>query len=143
LDDEEDRFLKINSSIVDKMAAKDHQESGMPVDHDDMEFLEHRYLGQYNSDATDPRLNDTTFREDYWERDWNPYHQDMSRYPEIYKMYGENYERYEKVKARFENEDKNEQMEEPAIIPRKPKDQSPWEKRLDDNFYKYRGDKFN
>lgn len=125
------------------MGLRDHTEAGMPHDMDDMEFLEHRVISQYGHDVTDPRISDTIFSQDHWTKDYNPYHQDMSRYPEIYKMYGENYERYEKVKARFENEDKGAQMEEPAIIPRKPADQSPWEKRYDDNFYKYRGDKFN
>ena len=31
-------------------------------------------------------------------RGWNPYEQDLSLYPEIYKMYGENHERFERAK---------------------------------------------
>lgn len=60
-------------------------------------------MGDYDmgvdKDVNDPRMNP-----DNDKKGWNPYEQDLSLYPEIYKVYGENFDRFEKAKHYFENE---------------------------------------
>lgn len=116
---------------------------GLPRDADDLEFVEHRIVSQYAPDITNPNITHPFIEEDYDEYTWTPYEQDLSSYPEIFKMYGENFEKYQKVKARFDNEKPGEQPAEAPSTPRKPKDQSPWEKKYDDYMPKYTGESFN
>jgi hypothetical protein len=120
----------------------DIKELGFPTDQDDLEFMENRVISQYARDITDPFVTQPIIEEDE-NSTWNPYHHDLSHYPEIFKMYGENYEKYEKIRSRFQTEPKGEQMKEPPIIPRKPVDQSPWEKKYDDYMPKYTGESYN
>lgn len=88
---------------------------------------------------SDPRVPDLVVEENQEERTWSPYEQDLSRFPEIFKMYGENFERYEEVKKRFDTEAPGEQMGEHPINPQKPTDQSPWEQRYDNYQQRHRG----
>lgn len=66
-----------------------------------MEYIEHRvyhdYVGTVDHDIRDPNHSD-----DF--KTWLPYEQDLSNYPEVFKMYQENYKRYDEIKAKFENE---------------------------------------
>ena len=74
----------------------------MPVTHDDLEYIEHRvyhdYVGTVDYDLKDPSVGAR-------DKNWAPYEQDLSLYPEVFKRYQENYAKYDKVKARFEEED--------------------------------------
>ncbi len=107
------------------------KEIGLPVDKEDAQYV------------SDPRDREMIINEENTdERTWSPYEQDLSRFPEIFKMYGENFERYEQAKKRFDTEKKGEQFDEHPIHPKKPKDQSPWEKKYDDYMPRYRGESF-
>ena len=87
-------------------------EKGYPLMQDDMEHIEHRvetnhYYGHMFDDHE-------FYREDNDPIGWTPYEQDLSEYPEIYKMYGENFERYERAKKKFMEEDPKEEQGEDA-----------------------------
>jgi len=130
IDDIEDKILWNATANIDQEAIK-LREKGLPFEDDDFEYI------------SDPRvLDDFAPNGEDDERTWNPYEQDLSKFPEIFKMYGENYKKYEKVKSRFENEVPGEQQGDPAIYPKKPKDQSPWEKKYDDYMPRYKGESF-
>lgn len=68
-----------------------------------------------------------------------PYEQDMSAYPEVFKMYNENFERWDEIKNKFENEKPLREGPESHFERKIPKDQSPWEKKYDDFMPKFTG----
>ena len=111
-------------------------ELGLPQTHDDMEYIEHRmyhdYVGTVDHDLRDPGMDDA-------DRSWQPYEQDLSKYPEVFKKYQENYARYDKVKQRFENEDPLEDPGESPFARKLPKDMTPWEKKYDTMMPRYTG----
>jgi hypothetical protein len=80
-----------------------------------------------------------------WEKDshiktYSPYEQDMTNYPEIYKIYGQNYDRYERAKKKFYEEDEAVIKQGEDLFTReKPKDMSPWEKKYDMLMPKFTG----
>jgi hypothetical protein len=76
---------------------------GMPVTHDDMDYIEQRIYHDYVG-TVDHDIKDQSHEPGSFDKAWIPYEQDLTHYPEVFKMYQENYGRYEKVKARFENE---------------------------------------
>jgi hypothetical protein len=79
-------------------------ELGMPVTHDDLEYIEQRVYHDYVG-AVDYGLKDTNSEEDSFIKGWQPYEQDLSNYPEVLRKYQENYKKYDKIKEKFENED--------------------------------------
>jgi carbonic anhydrase/acetyltransferase-like protein (isoleucine patch superfamily) len=105
------------------------QEVGLPLDAEDGEYIEHRVMTQYKMDVDDYDFEYAPLQEDYDEKTYNPYHQDFSRYPEIFKMYGENYDQYQKVKERFDTEKAGGQPGPHASETDAPKDQTPWKTR--------------
>ena len=66
------------------------------------------------------------------QKGWNPYEQDLSLYPEIFKVYGENFDRFEKAKHHFENEKLGERPPKGPIEFRWPNNMDPWTKKYDD-----------
>lgn len=140
-DDVEDKILYDSIDALEK-AARVLKDMGLPFEDDDMEYMENRVSSQYNMDALNPNFYSPLTAPDSDERTWDPYEQDLSRYPEIFKMYGENYDRYEKVKKKFENEEKGKPFGEPAVTPKKSNDQSPWEKKYFDHMPGYKEDNF-
>jgi hypothetical protein len=72
-------------------------EYGVPLTHDDLDYIEHRvyhdYVGTVDYDIRDP--NHTAGE---GEKAWLPYEQDMTQYPEVFRQYQENYARFEQVK---------------------------------------------
>lgn len=58
----------------------------MPVTHDDMEYIEHRiyhdYVGTVDYDIQDPAHEPDSFT-----KAWVPYEQDLTHYPEVFKIY--------------------------------------------------------
>mgnify|MGYP006893272034 CR=1 FL=1 len=111
---------------------------GMPVTHDDLEYIEHRVYHDYVG-TVDYDIKDVNSSENNIDRSWVPYEQDLTQYPEVFKKYQENYDRYDKVKARFESEDPLEDAEEGLFKRRLPKDMSPWEKKYDTMMPRYTG----
>jgi len=111
---------------------------GMPATHDDMEYIEHRvyhdYVATVDFDGKDANLDPSAM-----DRNWTPYEQDLTQYPEVFKKYQENYSKYDKIKERFENEDLLAEQEESAFARRLPKDMSPWEKKYDTMLPRYTG----
>lgn len=105
---------------------------GLPMTMDDMEYIEHRALSQYKMDIVDQTVGDPANREDHDGVTWNPYEQDLSKFPEIFKMYGENRDKYEKVKSRFDNEKKGEEQSEHPMTPQHPRDFGPWSKKYNE-----------
>lgn len=121
------------AKITDKLV-----ELGMPVTHDDLEYIEHRvyhdYVGTVDYGLKDPNLNP-----DGPNASNLPYEQDLSQYPEIFKKYQENYEKYDAVENRFANEDPLEEQAEGPFVKKMPKDMSPWEKKYDLLMPRYTG----
>lgn len=113
-------------------------ELGMPTTHDDLEYIEHRVYHDYVG-TVDYDLKDPNHKENWMDRSWTPYEQDLTQYPEVFKKYQENYERYDKVKERFENEDPLSESPDGAFVKRLPKDMSPWETKYDTNMPRYTG----
>jgi hypothetical protein len=113
-------------------------EYGVPVTHDDLDYIEHRvyhdYVGTVDYDIRDPMHSEGS-----QDRAWLPYEQDVSRYPEVFHQYQENYSRFEQIKQRFENEQPFVEQGESPFTRKMPKDMSPWEKRYDDLMPKYTG----
>ena len=129
LDEQEDKIMFHSLDPLAKQATL-LKERGFPTENDDVEYI------------SDLRLEEIDLEPDAFKRSYNPYEQDLSRFPEIYQMYGENFEKYQKVKERFANEKPGGKFGEAPIIPKKPKDQSPWEKKYDDYMPRYRGESF-
>jgi hypothetical protein len=84
-------------------------------------------------------MKDHAHEKNSFEKKWTPYEQDLSNYPEVFRQYQENYEAYDKVKAKFENEDPMQEMTEDPFKKRLPKDMSPWEKKYEDIMPRYTG----
>lgn len=59
---------------------------GMPITHDDMEYIEHRVYHDYVG-SVDYELKDHVIKEETMTRSWTPYEQDLSQYPEVFKKY--------------------------------------------------------
>jgi len=68
--------------VLDKLG-----EIGMPVTHEDFDYIEqriyHDYVGTVDHDIRDPNHTRGSH--------WVPYEQDLTHYPEVFKMYQENY----------------------------------------------------
>ena len=111
---------------------------GIPTTVEDTEYIEHRiyhdYVGTVEHDIQDPQHEAGSF-----DKSWIPYEQDMSLYPEVFKIYQENYKKFEEVKNRFDNEKPFEEQGESPFTRKLPRDMSPWEKKYDDIMPKYTG----
>merc|ERR1712083_1189820 len=73
----------------------------MGVTHEDFEYIEHRIYHDYVASA-DFDLEDPNHAEGEQKRNWTPYEQDLSQYPEIFHKYQENYAKYDKLKEEVE-----------------------------------------
>lgn len=113
-------------------------EYGMPRTHEDIELIEHRVYHDYVS-SVDFDINSPPLEENSLNRNWTPYEQDLTQYPEVFKKYQENYERYDKVQARFENEDHMEEQGEGMFVRKLPKNMAPWTKKYDTMMPRYTG----
>ena len=128
---EENMAFETNMKITDKVQSI-LSKMGMPLTMEDMEYLEHRALSQYKMDIVDQSVGDPGLKEDHEEMTWNPYEQDLTKFPEIFKMYGENREKYEEVKAKFDNEKKGQQMGDHPMNAQYPRDMGPWSKKYNE-----------
>lgn len=72
-------------------------------------------------------MRDHNHSEESFKKNWTPYEQDLSHYPEVLKQYQENYAAYDRVKERFANENPLEEQGEDHMTKKLPKDLSPWE----------------
>lgn len=110
----------------------------MPVTHEDFEYIEHRiyhdYVGAIEYDMNDPNVAPNSLK-----RNWTPYEQDLSQYPEVFKKYQENYDKYDELKHKFETENIQEEAGEDKFARQLPKDHSPWEKKYEDIMPRYTG----
>lgn len=86
-------------------------------------------------------FNDDYYREkDSMSRGWEPYEQDLTNYPEVFKVYGEDYARYERVKERFENEPVDLEQGEDPYSRKLPWDQRPFtDQKVDQTIPRYSG----
>ena len=99
------RAIRLGSDPLD-LAIEKLADKGYPILEEDMEHLEFRVeSNHYFGTEFD---NQEFEQEEDVDRGWNPYEQDLSNYPEIFKMYGENFERYERAKKKFAEEDPKE-----------------------------------
>ena len=141
--DGKDRYLKyLRQDPMDKMIDK-LGEIGMPVTHEDMEYIEHRIYHDYVASADFDMANPNTEPGERYKQ-WTPYEQDLSQYPEIFQKYQENYKRYDKIKHDqvLENSTIGKPLEEQGdeIFSRDiPRDMSPWEKKYDDLMPRFTG----
>lgn len=115
-------------------------DSGLPLDEEDHEYIEHRVLSPHKMDLVDYDFDDPNLREDTQDQTYNPYQQDFTKFPEILQMYGENFDRYQKMKEKFEKEKKGEPHSKHPLEYDPPRDESPWEKKYDDYMPKYTGE---
>jgi len=76
----------------------------MPQTHEDFEYMENRVYHDYVASAHYD-VHQPSFEPDSHTKVYQPYEQDLSQYPEVFKKYQENYEQFDKVKQRFEDED--------------------------------------
>lgn len=136
--DHRDELIKYHRADPSSKAVDKAAEMGVPVTHDDLDYIEHRvyhdYVGTVDYDIRDPAHSEGSF-----DRSWTPYEQDLTHYPEVFKQYQENYSRFDQVKHRFETEQPFVEQGESPFTRRMPKDMSPWEKRYDDVMPKYTG----
>lgn len=91
-------------------------------------------MGTVDYDKTDPN-----HAEGENAKQWIPYEQDMSHYPEVFRKYQENYARYDEIKQRFENEPQFKEQSESAFTRKLPKDMTPWESKYDPLMPKFTG----
>ena len=136
--DHRDEHIKYITADVETKTMDKLQEYGLPMTHDDMEYIEHRvyhdYLGTVDLDIRDE--NHTAGAE---EKAWIPYEQDMTHYPEVFKRYQDNYKRYDELKNKFETETLFQEQSESPFTRKIPKDLSPWEKKYDMLMPKFTG----
>lgn len=111
---------------------------GIPTTHEDLELIEHRvyhdYVGMVEFGLEDPNIKAQSMS-----RGSQPYEQDLSQYPEVFKKYQENYAKYDEVRERFENEDPLEEQGEGMFKKRLPKNMTPWESKFDTVLPRYKG----
>jgi len=110
----------------------------MPVTHEDFEYIEHRVYHDYVG-TVDYNIKDPNHEEGSFDKQWVPYEQDLTHYPEVFKMYQENYKKHDQVKKRFETEEPMVEQGESPFTRRLPKDMSPWEKKYDDMMPRFIG----
>ena len=136
--DSKDDFLKYKRmDVTDKMI--DHLgEIGMPVTHEDFEYIEHRIYHDYVS-SVDFDIDNPNHAPGERYKTWTPYEQDLSHYPEIFHKYQENYARYDKVKAETAAENPLEEQGDEIFARQLPRDMSPWEKKYDDLMPRFTG----
>ena len=136
--DHRDELIKYQRADPTQKAQDKAAEMGVPITHDDLDYIEHRvyhdYVGTVDYDIRDPAHSEGSFDKSYV-----PYEQDMTQYPEVFKQYQENYSRFDQAKERFENEAPFQEQGESPFTRKMPKDMSPWEKRYDDVMPKYTG----
>lgn len=133
-----DRLIKYKTQDPEDKMIEKLGDVGMPVTHEDFEYIEHRIYHDYVG-TVDHDMHDPNHQADSFTKNWVPYEQDLTHYPEVFKMYQENYDQYEKVKKRFENEELLKEQGESQFTRKLPKDMSPWEKKYDDLMPKYTG----
>lgn len=119
--------------MIDKLG-----EIGMPVTHEDFEYIEHRIYHDYVASA-DFDMNDANHAPGELHKNWTPYEQDMSHYPEVFQKYQENYAKYDELKARTAAENPMEEQGDEIFKRELPRDMSPWEKKYDDLMPRYTG----
>ena len=61
-------------------------EMGMPITHDDLEYIEHRVYHDYVG-SVEYGITDSAAQEESLTRSYVPYEQDLSQYPEVFKKY--------------------------------------------------------
>ena len=95
VNDQDMRAYRLSAEPHELVADK-LRDAGYPVEQEDMELIEHRVQGFYYGGLEFDNIDNHKPYED--NEGWNPYEQDLSLYPEIFKMYGENFDRYERAK---------------------------------------------
>lgn len=111
---------------------------GMPSTHEDMELIEQRIYHDYVS-SIDHDKHNPQFENNAENKSWNPYEQDLTHYPEVFKKYQENYKKYDEVKERFETEDVLAEQGDDPFKKKLPKDMRPWEMKYNNVLPRYTG----
>ena len=119
--------------MIDKLG-----EIGMPVTHEDFEYIEHRIYHDYVGSA-DFDMEDPNHAEGESKRNWTPYEHDVSQYPEVFHKYQENYAKYDKLKEETERENPMEEQGDEVFKRETPRDMSPWEKKYEDLMPRFTG----
>ena len=101
--DSEDAYLKYKrmdpvDKAIDKLG-----EVGMPVTHEDFEYIEHRIYHDYIASA-DFDVDDENHAPGEASKTWTPYEHDLSQYPDVFHKYQENYAKYDKLKDELAKE---------------------------------------
>jgi hypothetical protein len=135
-DDDDYRIWESQASPEELLAAR-LMDEGMPMSVDDFEHIEHRISSDWYFGPQFEHIQNDVLDKNQ-QGGWNPYEQDLSLYPEIYKMYGENHERYERAKKKFEDEDFS-QADDPYLKRRYPKNMDAFDKRYDDFMPRFSG----
>jgi len=133
-----DNYIKYIRSDPSQKVEERLAEYGLPQTIEDIDYIEHRtyhdYVGTVDYDIRDPNHSEGELT-----KQWVPYEQDLTHYPEVFRKYQENYQRFDELKARFENEPRFKEQGESAFTKKLPKDLSPWETKYDPLMPKYTG----
>lgn len=114
------------------------ENEGIPTQWKDMQYLVHRIYHDYNS-KIDQTGGAPEFEAHSEYEGSDPYRQDVSRFPEMFKSYGENYDLYERARNKFQTETPGVQKSESPFKREMPKDMGPWDKKFDDFMPRFRG----
>ncbi len=87
--EQRDELVKYQLQDVQEKIQDALVEMGMPVTHEDLEYIEHRVYHDYVG-SVDYGLKDPNLHPDGPTRGWVPYEQDLSQYPEVFKKYQQN-----------------------------------------------------
>ena len=134
----EDEYLKYRrqdpqDKMIDKLG-----EIGMPVTHEDFEYIEHRIYHDYVASA-DFDMDDPNHMPGERYKAWTPYEHDLSHYPEVFQKYQENYAKYDQLKETTAAENPLEEQGDEIFTREIPRDMSPWEKKYDDLMPRFTG----
>lgn len=82
-------------------------------------------------------VREQSLEREAFKRNWEPYQQDLTLYPEIFKKTGENFDKIDQLNQKFKNEDPFTENHPGPYDNKKPLDFSPWEKKYDDFIPKF------
>lgn len=119
IDDKDDK-AELETFEPEELALRRLQEMGLPVEPEDEQYIEQRVLLKL------PRHPE----EQYWNKHYDPYEQDLYNFPDSFKIYQENYQQYEDLKKYFEENPNAEVKTVNRYNKQKPTDDSPWTRKF-------------
>lgn len=117
-----DRVEDENYMDVEEMALKHMKDLGFPIDGEDDDYIEQRVFLKSNGEVSEDQL---------WRKNYDPFEQDLSNFPDSFKEYKENYERVDEVRKYFE-QNPHAQAQNIKDMKGTSASQDPWQNRFSD-----------